>query len=117
MELWIRSQDRKILKKIDSLYVATYSEDAGYGIYDISSDDIDDCDIPLGFYKTKERALEILDEIQDILKPKQIIKFKNKEMLDSEKFKNNLCVLEPYDTYTNTEIQELTTYIYEMPKE
>ena len=64
MELWIRSQDKNILQKVNKLYVTTYAEENGYGIYDIKYDDLDDCDIPLGFYKTKERALEILDEIQ-----------------------------------------------------
>ena len=67
MELWIRSQNKKILQKVNKLYATTYSEEAGYGIYDLSYDDledIDDCDVPLGFYKSKERALEVLDEIQ-----------------------------------------------------
>ena len=67
MELWIRSQDKKILQQVKKLYVATYSEETGYGIYDLRYDDledIDDCDVPLGFYKTKERALEVLDKIQ-----------------------------------------------------
>lgn len=70
MDLWIRSQDKKILQQVKKLYVATYSEETGYGIYDLRYDDledIDDCDVPLGFYKTKERALEVLDEIQNHL--------------------------------------------------
>ena len=68
MELWVRSQDKKILQKVNKLYATTYSEEAGYGIYYLRYDDledIDDCDVPLGFYKSKERALEVLDEIQN----------------------------------------------------
>ena len=67
MELWVRSQDKKILQKVNKLYATTYSEEAGYGIYYLRYDDledIDDCDVQLGFYKSKERALEVLDEIQ-----------------------------------------------------
>ena len=65
MDLWVRSQDKNILQKVKKLYVTTYAEENGYGIYDIQ--EVDDCDIPLGFYKTRERALEVFDAIQDLL--------------------------------------------------
>lgn len=67
MDLWIRSQDKKILEKVNKLYVTTFSENKGFGIYDLVSDDIDDCDIPLGFYESEERALEVLDDIFEVL--------------------------------------------------
>ena len=58
MDLWVRSQDRENLSKVEHLgvfnkkiYVNGY-EESGYCI---------------GTYKTKERALEVLDEIQGIL--------------------------------------------------
>ena len=58
MELWIRSQDKEDLKKAEhigvfneKIYVNGYEEN-GYCI---------------GTYKSKERALEVLDEIQNIL--------------------------------------------------
>ena len=56
MELWIRSQDKKRLVKAEHIY---YCKDEFTncifitGAYD------------LGVYKTEERALEILDEIQE----------------------------------------------------
>lgn len=112
MELWIRSQDKKILQKVNKLYVATYSEEVGYGIYDLRYDDledIDDCDILLGFYKSKERALEVLDEIQNILKPHLIIKNSGKIIGAFED-----TIIREGATY---ETKELTTYVYEMPKE
>lgn len=56
MELWIRSQDRESLYKIDCLYVGgTYNNE----IQCVSGS--------LGKYKSKERALEVLDEIQNYI--------------------------------------------------
>ena len=64
MELWIRSQDRKTLLKMNRIYVFSQTIFAEY---------IDNREIDLGTYKTNERALEVLDEIQNILKPKYIL--------------------------------------------
>lgn len=60
MELWIRSQDKRILQKVDNIFL-----DANYENKRISTYDGDN--VELGTYKTKERALEVLDEIQDLL--------------------------------------------------
>ena len=53
MELWIRSQDRKRLYKVDEITIDRNMNNT--------------CDIwcnnYLGTYKTKERAIEVLDEI------------------------------------------------------
>lgn len=57
MELWIRSQDKRILQKVDNIFL-----DANYGNKRISTYDGDN--IELGTYKTKERALQVLYEIQ-----------------------------------------------------
>ena len=59
MDLWIRSQDREILTKIDYVYLETSNgkEILGGNHYMINKH--------LGTYKTKERALEVLDEIQN----------------------------------------------------
>lgn len=59
MELWIRSQDREHLSKIESVWYATK------GIH---------CRVSSGFYctlgeySTYERALEVLDDINNVLK-------------------------------------------------
>lgn len=68
MELWIRSQDKMNLVKVRQIgvnyqdnkqIIANYTpelyENSG-GYYEL-----------LGTYKTKERALEVLDEIQNML--------------------------------------------------
>ena len=68
MELWVRSQDKMNLVKIRQIslnysnkkqIIANYTpelyENSG-GYYEL-----------LGTYETKERAIEVLDEIQDLL--------------------------------------------------
>ena len=57
MELWVRSQDRERICRVNKLYIK------GVGIYSNCDNYNDDYDY-LGLYKTKERALEVLDEIQ-----------------------------------------------------
>ena len=114
MELWVRSQDKMNLVKIRQIslnyrnnkqiianYMPDYFENSGE-YYEL-----------LGTYKTKERALEVLDEIQEILKPKTIIKFNEKEVYDE---KENMVIgkLLPYETF---DIKQLSTYVYEMPIE
>ena len=62
MELWIRSQDKmKLAREIDLRIVL---EQEGASLIDETTDYI------LGTYKTKERVLEVLDEIEDLLVPK-----------------------------------------------
>lgn len=67
MELWIRSQNRALLikspelrynQKGDAHSILAYDTLGAYRI--------------LGTYKTRERALEILDEIQKLLKTAEL---------------------------------------------
>ena len=64
-------------------------------------------------YKTKERALEVLDEIQRILQPIIFIKDEQESFIgkDGNIYKMNV------EGMKNSEIQELSTYVYEMPEE
>ena len=57
MELWIRSQDREYLEKVEKIYIWKNS----FEEYQI------DGKSELGTYKTKKRALEVLDEIQRLM--------------------------------------------------
>lgn len=59
MELWIRSQDKKKLVNNCNLYMS----DEMRGAYTI--EDLNNKYLKLGTYKTKERALEVLNEIQN----------------------------------------------------
>ena len=61
MELWIRSQDKNTLMKVNRIDV----QEKNIICYD---NDYHCNETYMGIYKTKERALEILDEIQKKIK-------------------------------------------------
>ena len=63
MNLWIRSQDREKITKANSVNISKFQDSIticgsidGINLFSLAS------------YKTKERALEVLDEIQSLLK-------------------------------------------------
>ena len=87
MELWIRTQLKNGLIKVNDIYVGSRE-----GMYSLESKDF-----VLGMYKTEKRALEVLDEIQKLLEPFAKIQI-------------------PY-TANILSLQDLSTYVYEMPKE
>ena len=58
MELWIRSQDKTTLKQVNVIDIYTPAESSCVN-YTITSEGWE-----LGQYKTRQRTLEILDEIQ-----------------------------------------------------
>ena len=63
MELWIRSQDKKTLVKSD--YITIIWSPFHYSIVGYLNGKIKHK--ILGSYKTQKRAIEILDEIEDLL--------------------------------------------------
>ena len=73
MELWIRSQDKEDLIKVDNLGLAYRGK---YNFMDKIGDIdnycicqfVDDYHVKLGTYKTKERAIKVLDEIQNFMR-------------------------------------------------
>ena len=72
----------------------------------------DDTSTEVGEYKTKERTLEVLDEIQNILKPQLLIRRND----DNDKVL--LGALQKSVTQKlDMEFKELSTYVYEMPQE
>lgn len=104
MELWIRVQKNKQLNqglvKVENLILEKY----GATEWSIEQS----CDT-LAIYKTKERALEVLDEIQNILKPQLIIKNSGKIIGSFED-----TLVREGATY---ELKELSTFVYQMPKD
>lgn len=97
MELWIRSQDKYTLMKIEEIQICENPDGSWFM----------NAGIVLGKYKTKEKALEVLDEIQSILNLKNMYKYdrelvlKSWENVDKEKVK----------------IVREQMSVYEMPKE
>ena len=96
MDLWVRSQDKSSIVKIDNLYIIV----GNYICYYVEKGK----EVPntyyrpsgeLGRYETKERALEVLDEIQN---------------------KINLINL-GHDFGSPMVDLKNPTYIYQMPKE
>lgn len=57
--MWIRSQDKKTLVKADKLIIGYDKNEKVYEIHNVYDS--------LGTYKSKERALEVLDEIQSCI--------------------------------------------------
>ena len=103
MELWIRSQDRTTLSKAINLIIRqnrNEENDINYEIVDIYT---------MGRYETKERALEVLDEIQSLLMPKLIL---NSYDNITPEFSQNLTIMP-----ISTDIKQFNSYVYEMPKE
>lgn len=65
MELWIRNQDKMDLFKINRLKIREHTfEDGKKEYFILNNNSISDV---VGVYKTKERAIEVLDEIQNFM--------------------------------------------------
>ena len=56
MSIWVRSQDKKTLVKADKLIIGYDKNEKVYEIHNVYDS--------LGTYKSKEKAIEVLDEIQ-----------------------------------------------------
>ena len=63
MELWIRSQDKEKLVLTKGFETQHTNYDGGCQIFAVWENNYQ----MVGKYKTKERALEVLDEIQNML--------------------------------------------------
>ena len=108
MDLWIRSQNKKRLIKVDDVVVRDYN---GY-YYVLGYKNEQEIELGKYGFHSSTRALEIVDEIQRILEPR--IKFQ--EISTSGELDNGLsdAVLH---TYTSPVVNELGTYVYEMPEQ
>lgn len=99
MELWIRSQDKSALNcvkniRINGVDIMCYNGEV------------------LGTYSTRERALEVLTEIQKIISPQSIRK---SFQIEQEQFCNGTVCLKP--ELNDVEIFEFSSYVYDMPEE
>ena len=109
MELWIRSQDRNVLMPINSKLELLYDEPEHILI--ISANTI------LGAYKSRQRVLEVLDEIQNILQPRVYMKAplidNPKDMI--EDLTNGICLHTTQQV--ELELKQAGQFVYQMPKE
>lgn len=117
MNLWIRSTAKTNLLQARFLtimegktfYTKNKWEYEGYTICNVAPNGKYEL---LGTYKTKERAIEVLDEIQNLLQP--IIKY---EPIVQEEYNPSYTYENFVKVDDNIEIKELSTFIYQMPKE
>ena len=118
MELWIRSTAKTNLLQARFLtimegktfYKKNEWEYEGYTICNVALNGNYEL---LGTYKTKERALEVLDEIQNILKPK--FKLDTSSIQENGRsWVENGVILQNYTA--NADFIKLDTYVYEMPE-
>ena len=107
MNLWVRSQDKRILIKVDNIFLNANYDNKIISTYD------GDGNTTLGEYKTKERAIEVLDEIQNILNPKYILNTSSIKP-DGDFYEENGVIFQNYDA--NAKIEELSTFVYQMPE-
>ena len=118
MNLWVRSQDKEKLLKCNDIAISNNMinerESIKFKGYKIVGyfDKNTEYEI-LGTYKTKERAIEVLDEIQNILNPKYILDTSSIKP-DGNIYKENGMIFQDYSA--NAEIKELSTYVYQMPE-
>lgn len=118
MDLWIRSQDRTELVKCSRIKIEENFETkdgittTDYTIYNFDGVHINH----LGRYKPKERALQVLDDIQNRLYTRIMVNEytgKNADLLYSKE--TQLKVIPDTTLYANP--ININTSVYEMPKE
>ena len=135
MDLWIRNQKNDRLVKCENIDILDrnqieYVKDI-LGNVNITIEEpiklevmiIGNNSVNLGTYKTKERAIEVLDEIQDkikmllYLKPKSHLQLK--EIEAGKRYFEKMNGIDFITCDNNFEIEPITTnvIIYEMPQE
>ena len=128
MELWIRSQNKEKLVKVNELFLYDnnilqnefiLNAEPDYSNISIIAND----NYNLGTYKSKERALDILDEISNKIKNQFIVKektiLKPKELMHHKKWLEYEYNSDFIMQDISCEIQPINSGIvyYEMPEE
>lgn len=117
MKLWIRSQNKENLAIIKSL---CYANHGGKNV--VMGGEETTFDIVLGKYHTKERCLEIIDEIQNIMCRSGMILFKDIDITnlspkDIEPFKAiNWCSSPIANEKSEVTVHTAEVVVYEMPE-
>ena len=115
MYLWIRSQDKHLLAKYNILEVAQATPKTQAKVMGFVSDDLGYKE--LGTYETKERALEVLDEIQNFLIPRFIVSANSDNDCINNLFDKSTCGKVFPDDKLQIKNINLDCWVYEMPQE
>ena len=99
--MWIRTQNKEDLIKCQKISIIGPGKDV-YLLVELTNDNY----IELGIYKSKERAIEVLDEIQAYLENNYL------SINDMPQHNNN-----PWIDYCPRYITRTTKTVYQMPKE
>ena len=100
MELWIRSNDGVLFEKAEMIKVANIQDKGCNGkLTNFRYGIVVNNDYVFAEYKSKERALEVLDEIQDL--------FITKETFTTEFTKDGLTIMN----------KQPNSVVYKMPEE
>ncbi|WP_289147209.1 hypothetical protein [uncultured Megamonas sp.] len=67
--MWIRIRNKEALVYANNFYIRANEVEEKYGISYFDGDSF----VNLGFYKSKERAIEVLDEIQNKIEGKRVL--------------------------------------------
>lgn len=111
MELWIRSQDRTLFEKAFMVKVGTVDN---IPVIIVNNDYV------YAEYKTKERVLEVLDEIQSKLFPKMLMQLKEDGPLvptENIEYFNDVYNIKLLPRFAELKSVPNEVVIYEMPKE
>ena len=87
MNLWIRKQDGESLMMVDTIWIAKNESDGGYDIR-VPAVPGSNMKLTVANYKTKEKAMEILDEVQDFL----IGKYQKKNGKPDDVYRNTVYI-------------------------
>lgn len=114
MELWIRSQDRELLVLCKGFELQHTRYDNGCQIFAVWENNYQ----LVGKYKDKTRALEILDEIHNILQPRVYIEQPDIELKPDELIMDlSQNVMMHVNNKVEFELKNAGQIVYQMPKE
>ena len=117
MDLWILNQEKDALTKVSYIHYSYFYDKANdEQLHIITNDDYD-----FGFYKTKQRALEVLGEIQKLLIG-DVLAFKNFDAPNDDYLKSsgidNAIVYPLFtDDVKQGDFLHRDCVVYKMPKE
>lgn len=66
MDLWIRKQDGESLMKVDTIWIAKNETEGGYDIK-VPAVPGSNMKLTVANYQTRQRAMQVLNEVQDLL--------------------------------------------------